>query len=77
MGPGSRGWRLRRGAKGSGSAMALEASCQWERAVGSGYWSVSEASSSESMSGGSGSSSKVGVSLGMYLSPVNVNAPDS
>ena len=29
------------------------------------------------MSGGPGSYSKDGVSLGMYLSPVNVNAPDS
>ena len=35
------------------------------------YCSASEASSSESMSGGSGSSKKVGRLLGMYFSPVN------
>jgi len=38
---------------------------------------VLESSSSESISGGSGSSLKAGVTFGMYLSPVNVNAPDS
>ena len=45
--------------------------------MGSGHWSESEASSSESISRGSGSASKVGAFLGMCLSPVNVNAPDS
>jgi len=48
-----------------------------EAVVGMGYWSVLEASSSESMSGGSGSSLKDGVSFRVYLSLVNVNAPDS
>ena len=57
--------------------MALGTWCLWRFVVGTGYWSVSEASSSESMSGGSGLSSKDGVSLGVYLSLVNVNAPDS
>jgi hypothetical protein len=67
---------LHRGARGSGSAMALE---EWGlRGVrGTGYRSESEASSSESMSGGSGSSSNVGASLGRYFPPVNVKAPDS
>jgi len=45
--------------------------------VGLHYWSRSDSSSSESMSGGSASASKVGVYLGMGFSPVNVNAPDS
>ena len=36
----------------------------------------SDLSSSESMSGGSGSSKNVGRSLGMYFSPMNVKAPE-
>jgi len=39
-------------------------------AVGLSYWSRSESSSSESMSGGSGSASRVGVFLGAGFSPV-------
>jgi len=57
--------------------MALRKWGLWRLVVGMGYWSVLEASSSESISGGSGSSLKDGVSLGVYLSLVNVNAPDS
>ena len=41
------------------------------------YCLALELSSSESMSGGSGSSKNVGSSLGVYFSPVKVNAPDS
>ena len=40
-------------------------------------YSSSELSSSESMSGGSGSSKNDGRLIGMYFSPVKVNAPES
>ena len=42
-----------------------------------GYYSALESSSSESMSGGSGSLKKVGRPPGVYLTPVNVKAPES
>lgn len=38
---------------------------------------MSELSSSESMLGGSGSSSNNGSPFGVYFAPVNVNAPES
>ena len=63
------------GAKGSGSIVSLMIWYWQGCAVGSGHWSESGASSSESMLGGSGSSSKDGVLLGMCFSLVNINAP--
>jgi len=49
----------------------------WGGAACSVYCSALELSSSESMSGGSGSSKNVRSSLGVYFPPVKVNAPDS
>ena len=60
----------RRGARG-------EVSAKLSNGGGTGYCSASESSSSESMSGGSGSSKNVGRPLGVYFSPVNVKAPES
>ena len=42
-----------------------------------GYYSASESFSSESMSGGSGSSKKVGRPPGVYFTLVNVKVPES
>lgn len=58
-------------------AVALAWACLWVWVARACYGSVSDSSSSESMSGGSGSSRKDGSSLGMYFSPVNVKAPES
>ena len=43
---------------------------------GSHYWSELDFSSSESMSGGSGSALNDRVSLGVNFSPMNVNTPE-
>ena len=42
-----------------------------------GYYSASESSSSESMSGGSSFSKKVGRPPGVYITPVNMKVPES
>ena len=60
----------RRGARG-------EVSAKLSNGGGTGCCSALESSSSESMSGGSGSSKNVGRPLGMYFSLVNVKAPES
>lgn len=58
-------------------AIALAGLCTRVWMAWACYGSASDSSSSESISGGSGSSWKEGRSLGVYFSPVNVKAPES